>query len=131
LKERLAQLFARHRKRLAGLVLAVFVAIVAIEIGSAVPRATTILLDVGDDHAHVREVEITYVEGTDDGPMVRTSRRHYEEGAPSRITDSIDLVPGIYLVELSLVRDDGSTSIREGRFEAPGDGAIAVSWADR
>jgi hypothetical protein len=129
-KERLARLFAQHRKRLAGLVLAIFVVIVAIEIGTAVPRATTLLLDVGDDHAHVREVEITYTEGAHEGPTVRSARRRYDDGAPSRITDTIDLVPGPYRVELVLGRDDGTTDVREGRFEAPGEGAIAVSWDD-
>lgn len=131
MKERLAQLFARHRKRLAGLVLAIFVAVVALEIGTAVPRTTTLHLDVGDEHAQVREVEITYVEGAEDGPIVRTARRRYEDGAPSRIEDRIDLVPGDYRVELALVLADGRTELRQGRFEAPGEGAIAVSWDDR
>jgi hypothetical protein len=130
-KERLTLLFAKHRKRLAGLVLAIFVAVVAIDVGSNVPRATSLALDVGDDHAHVREVEITYVEGEHEGPVVRTARRRYEEGAPSRISDAIDLVPGVYRVQLTLTRDDGTTERREGRFVAPGEGTIAVSWAGR
>lgn len=130
MKERLTALFAQHRKRLAGLTLAIFVVVVALDIGSTVPRATSLMLDVGDDHAHVREVEITYVEGDVDGPVVRSARRRYEEGAPSRIADGIDLVPGTYRVQLALTRDDGTTERREGRFEAPGEGAIAVSWGD-
>ena len=131
MRDRLEALFAQHRKRLAGLALAIFVAVVALDIGSTVPRATSLLLEVGDDHARVREVEITYVEGESDGPVVRRARRRYEEGAPSRITDGIDLVPGTYRVQLALTRADGTTDRREGRFEAPGEGAIAVSWDDR
>ncbi len=131
MKERLSALLAQHRKRIAGLVLALFVVIVAVDIGGTVPRATSLQLAVGDEHAHVREVEITYTESGPDGPVVRSARRRYPEGAPSRISDSIDLVPGRYRVQLTLTRDDGTTTRRDGRFEAPGEGAIAVSWDDR
>jgi hypothetical protein len=126
-KDRIAAFLARHRKRLAGLTLVIFVLVVALDIGHVVPRATTLMLDIGDDHAQYREVEITYVEGESDGPVVRSARRHYEDGAPSRITDGIDLVPGTYRVQLVLTREDGTIERREGRFEAPGEGAIAVS----
>ena len=128
MKERLVALFAQHRKRLSGLLLAAFVVVVALTVGNAVPRATSLRLELGDDHASVREVEITYIEGDAEGPIVRSARRRYDDGAPSRITDSIDLVPGPYRVELGLTRDDGTTEHRAGRFDAPGEGAIAVSW---
>ena len=130
MKDRLYALFVQHRKRLAALSLVIFVLVVALDIGSTVPRATSLQLELGDAHAEYREVEITYVEGETEGPVVRSARRRYEDGAPSRIADTIDLVPGIHRVQLVLVREDGSSERREGRFEAPGEGAIAVSWDD-
>lgn len=112
-----------NRARIASALLAVFVLGVLIDLSSTLPRATSLAYDLGEDHARVRTVALSYTFGDE---SVREARRHYPEGAPSRIGDTVDLVPGRYRVRLDLSDLDGHVAIREGEFDAPGEGVVVV-----
>jgi hypothetical protein len=105
----------------------VFVLVVVLDLAHTVPHETALALDLGATHDDVRDLVVRY---TGDGQLAREAHRHYPSGAPSRVTDTIDLVPGPYVVELELDFADGHVEHREGRFDAPGEGLVVVSWRD-
>ena len=121
--DRVSNYARANRMRIASAVLAVFVLGVLIDLSSTVPRATQVAYDLGDDHARVRTIALSYTFGDE---SVREARRHYPQGAPERIRDTVDLVPGRYGVRLDLSDLDGHVITREGEFDAPGEGVVVV-----
>ena len=125
--DRVSALLERHRRRIAGLVLVLFVLGVALDLSRTVPRQTELAYDLGADHYDVRSVELAYTHGEE---AVEQSRHRYPDGAPARLTDALDLVPGRYEVRVDLSYQDGHVVTHEGRFEAPAEGTVVVQWTD-
>lgn len=123
--ERVSSFVERHRRRLAGLVLVAFVLGVALDLSHTAPRATHLVLELGEGHDEVRAVELDYSVGDE---AVEHARHRYPGGAPARIHDELDLVPGRYTLRLDATYADGHRSHREGEFDAPGEGDVVVSW---
>ncbi len=125
--DRVSVLVEQHRRRIAGVVLVLFVLGVALDLSHTVPRQTQLAYDLGADHRDVRMVELAYTHGEE---AVEQARHRYSDGAPARLTDEIDLVPGRYEVRVDLSYEDGHVVTHEGRFEAPGQGTVVVQWTD-
>ena len=125
--ERVSVVLKEHRRRIAGMALVVFVLVVALDLSHTVPRETRLAFDLGPDHDAVRSVELAYTHGDE---SVELARHRYPSGAPSRVTDTLDLVPGRYEVRMDLSYDDGHVTVHEGQFEAPSEGVIVVQWTD-
>lgn len=125
--ERVSGFFADNRRRIAGAVLVVFVLVVAIDLSRTVPRETRLAFDLGPDHDDVRAIELAYTCGDE---AVEQARHRYPDGAPARLTDTLDLVPGRYEVRVDLVFVDGHVLTHEGHFVAPADGLVVVQWTD-
>jgi len=121
--ERVSSWVRERRRRIASAVLAVFVLIVIIDLANTAPRASELAFDLGAGHASIREVTLSYVHGDE---AVREARRRFADGAPSRLTDTLDLVPGHYSVHLALTDRDGRVTTRAGEFDAPSDGLVVV-----
>lgn len=125
--ERVSSYLREHRRRIAGFALVLFVLTVALDLSHTVPHETQLAFDLGADHDDVRSIALAYTHGEE---AVEQARHRYPAGAPSRVSDTLDLVPGRYEVRLDLVYADGHTRSREGQFDAPGEGVVVVSWAD-
>ncbi len=121
---RLYGMFQKHRRRLATLVLGIFLAAVAVQIGGAVPREVRVDVPLGAQHAHVTETRIDYWQ--DDEP-VRSVTRRWPHGAPASIRDTLDLSPGDYDVTVTLLAGSGQRRALSGHLSAPGEGVIRLS----
>ena len=84
-KTRAWALFQKHRRRLATLVLALFVAVIAVQVGSAIPRETQVDVPLGGAHAEVTEARIEYWQ---EDELVRSITRRFSHGAPMSVRDS-------------------------------------------
>lgn len=125
--DRFSSFVGRHRRRIAAGLLVVFVLIVALDLSGTVPRETRLAYDLGPAHDEVRSIELAYTCGEE---AVEHARRRYPDGAPARVSDALDLVPGRYEVRLDIGYVDGHVETRQGQFEAPADGLVVVSWTD-
>ncbi len=125
--ERVSSVLRENRRRIAGFVLVLFVLTVALDLSRTVPRETRLAFELGAAHGDVRSVELAYTHG--DEP-VEAARLRYPEGAPARLVDSLDLVPGHYEVRLDAAYADGRIESHEGQFDAPAEGLVVVQWTD-
>lgn len=125
--ERVSAALRENRRRIAGLLLGVFVLAVALDLSRTVPRETRLSFDLGGDHDAIRSIDLAYTCGDE---AVEQARHRYPEGAPAHLSDALDLVPGHYEVRLDAVYADGHIRTREGQFDAPAEGLVVVQWAD-
>lgn len=124
LRERLGALFQKHRRRLATLVLGLFLAAVAVEIGGAIPRETRISVPMGASHAEITEARIDYWQ---DDAQVRSVTLRWPQGAPRDVRHTLDLAPGDYEVSVQLVDREGRHRRLTGRLTAPADGVVRLA----
>lgn len=124
--ERWSSILRDNRRRIAGFVLVLFVLVVVTDLSRTVPRETQLAFDL-ESHADVREVELTYTVGDE---AVEHARHRYPDGAPSRLRDTLDLVPGRYRVRVDLTYEDGHLVTHQGQFDAPSEGLVVVQWTD-
>jgi hypothetical protein len=123
--ERVSSVLRENRRRIAAVVLVVFVLVVGLDLAHTVPRETHLALDLGEGHDLVRSFELSYTCGDE---SVEQARHRTPDGAPARVSDSLDLVPGHYEVRLDLVYADGHIRTREGQFDVPAEGVVVVQW---
>lgn len=124
LTARALALFQKHRRRLATLSLLVFLAMVAVEIGGALPRETRVSVPLGARHAQVTEARIDY---TQDNAAVHSVTLRWPEGAPESVRHTLDLTPGEYEVAVVLLEREGERRALRGRLEAPADGVVRLA----
>lgn len=110
----------KHRRRLQLLAIAVFVAAVGIELGSAYPREVHVALPIGP-HEGVAEARIEYLQ---DGESIKSVRIPVRSG---ELRDTIELSPGDYDVTVSLYEDDGGVRQMSGHLTAPADGVVRLA----
>ncbi len=125
--DRVSGYVREHRRRIAGALLVIFVLGIALDLARTVPRETQLAFDLGTDHDDVRSIELAYTCGDE---AVEHARHRYPRGAPARLTDALDLVPGRYQVRLDVAYADGHVRTHEGQFEAPAEGVVVVSWRE-
>lgn len=121
---RLRSLFQQHRKRLATLVLVLFLALVAITITDAIPRETRVDVPLGQEHARVTEARVDYVQ---DDEAVHSVTLRWPHGAPASFRHTLDLSPGDYEVSVVLIERDGRQRHLTGRLRAPADGVVRLA----
>jgi hypothetical protein len=124
--DRVSSYVKENRRRIAGALLVFFVLGIALDLSQTVPRETQLAFDLGADHDDVRSVELAYTCGEE---AVEHARHRYPTGAPARLSDALDLVPGHYEVRMDVTYADGRLRTREGQFDAPAEGVVVVSWA--
>lgn len=114
----------RHRQRLTRAVLFAGLLTVFLYLAPFVPRDTRIMLDLGEHHADVVELDLTYRLGQDD---LRSTTLKYPEGAPRRIQHDVRLPSGdIALATLQTLRD-GRTLSDTLRFKTPAEADVRIS----
>jgi len=119
---RVYDVFQKYRRRLAFLVLVVFLSAVALEIGSAVPREVRLSYTF-PDHGHVTEAQIIYGQESE---SVREVRLRWPDGAPREVRDTMDLSPGDYDVSVLLTDDEGGSRRLRSRVSVPAEGVVRV-----
>ena len=89
-----------------------------------VPRDTRIMLDLGERHAEVVELALTYSLGPDD---LRSTTLTYPAGAPRRVMHDVRLPSGdIALATRQLLRD-GRMLEDTRRFTTPSEADVRIS----
>lgn len=125
--DRLSRFVEQYRRRIAGFLLVFFVLGVGLDLSRTVPREARLAFELGPRHDAVRAITLDYAFGDED---VEHARHRYPDGAPARVSDTLDLVPGRYDVTLELEYADGHVERRDAQFEAPTEGVVVVSWPD-
>jgi hypothetical protein len=116
-----------HRRRIAPLVIGAAVLVVGTEYQRHAPRDVEVELPLGDDHARIQRVDVSFLEDRD---LVRQVSLRYPDGAPEHVRQTVELAPGRYDVAVELTGESGATEARVGALEAPGEGVIRVSLRD-
>lgn len=115
---------ARHRQRLTRLALVAGLLAVFLYLAPYVPRDTRIMLDLGERHADVVALDLTYRLGPDD---LRAATLTYPAGAPRRVRHDVRLPSGdIALVARQTLRD-GRTRADTRRFTTPADADVRIT----
>jgi hypothetical protein len=125
---RLRELFLKHRRRIATLVLFLGLAIIAVKVSSGVPRDTRVSVRIGPDHAEITEARIDY---RSDGQLVHSVTRHWAQGAPAEVRHDLELLPGDYSVTVRLSARDGTMRFLDGQLSAPADGVVQLALEPR
>jgi|GEM_PF-3265167 len=89
-----------HRRRLAPLVLVGGVMLVAGPLLDATPRATSIRLKL----AEPQQIRLVTLSVLDAGEPVLGLRLLYQQGAPDRISEELELAPGHYELRVDVTR---------------------------
>lgn len=124
LRDRVVALFQKHRRRIATLVLGLFLVAVAIEIGGALPRETRVSVPMGAAHAQITEARIDYWQ---EDEAVHSVTLRWPGGAPASVRHTLDLSPGEYDVSVQLVDRSGHRRQLSGRLTAPADGVVRLA----
>jgi hypothetical protein len=122
-KEKLYALFQKYRRRLATLVLMIFLAAVALEIFGAIPRETQVSLPLAN-HAAVVEARVEY--SYEERAIHEVVYQYLPGRAPNALHHTLDLSPGDYSVRVELRDVGGGHRVLHGRLTAPADGEIRV-----
>lgn len=115
-----------NRKRLARLVAVAGVALLAIHMGSNLPRQVDVRYAVGEDHGGVTEARIAYLS---EGEEMKGVRFHYAHGAPRVVPHRVELPPGEYAVVADLRGPSVRRTVRT-RFEVPSDDVVRIDLGD-
>jgi hypothetical protein len=122
--KRALDLFLKHRRRFAPLVLVLGVVGLLVQTSDYVPRDVTVRIPLGSAHASVAEAQVDYVRGDE---LAHSIRRVWPEGAPRALTHEVELMPGEYDVSVRLLDRDGGQRRMIGHLTAPADGVIRVA----
>jgi hypothetical protein len=114
----------RHRGRLTRIVLITGLLAVFLYLAPHVPRDTKIMLDLGEQHANVVELDLTYSLGGDD---LRTTRLRYPAGAPRRVQQDIKLPVGDIALATRQTLRDGRTRQELRRFTTPAEADVRIA----
>lgn len=116
-------IFERHRKRLARLVLVTAVLLVGLSIWSEVPREAALEIALGETHADVLELRISYLR---DGEAYQGVRFDFPAGAPRRVQHTVSLPSGPFDVQLDLVRRGERFQRTVHRLQMPVEGLVRL-----
>jgi len=114
----------RHRGRLSRLVLISGLLAVFLYLAPYVPRDTRIMLDLGERHSDVVELDLTYRLGPDD---LRTTTLRYPAGAPRRVRHDVRLPGGDIALAARQTLRDGRTREELRRFTTPAEAEVRIA----
>jgi hypothetical protein len=123
--KRLWQTLEPHRMRIAKGVALLFLFSVGGELLGAYPRDVELELDLGPEHAAIRELRVAYVQ---DGDELHGVRLTYPDGAPERVRHRTKLGPGRYELRVEIGRTQGGPTRTESHsLQVPSEGTIHVT----
>ena len=114
----------RHRARLTRVVLFGGLLAVFLYLAPYVPRDTKIMLDLGERHAEVVELDLTYSLGSDDQ---RSTKLMYPSGAPRQVRHEVRLPSGDIALAARQTLRDGRTVADTLRFQIPAEADVRIS----
>lgn len=114
----------RQRPRLTRIVLFVGLLAVFLYLAPYVPRDTRIMLDLGERHADVVELDLTYSLGSDD---LRMAKLKYPTGAPRRVQHDVRLPSGDIALDARQTLRDGRTRAETLRFKTPAEADVRIA----
>lgn len=123
----LLDLWLKHRKRLAPLVILVGLVVVGATVFDASPRETEIRYDLGPRHEDVVEARIVYVT---EGQEVKGVRFQWDDGAPPSLRHTVELAPGRYDIQAEVMGARDHRRIRRA-LRVPADGLVRVDLFDQ
>lgn len=115
---------SRHQQRLTRITLFAGLLAVFLYLAPYVPRDTRIMLDLGERHAEVVELDLTYSLGQDD---LRTTTLVYPQGAPRRVLHDVRLPSGEIALAARQVLRDGRKLADTLRFHTPADADVRIT----
>jgi hypothetical protein len=89
-----------------------------------VPRDTRIMLDLGEQHANVVQLDLTYRLGQDE---LRTTTLRYPAGAPRRVQQDVRLPGGDIALASRQTLRDGRTLEELRRFTIPAEAEVRIA----
>jgi len=114
----------RPHGRLTRVVLIAGLLAVFLYLAPYVPRDTRIMLDLGDRHADVVALDLTYSLGADD---LRSTSLAYPKGAPRRVLHDVRLPTGDISLSARQTFRDGRTLEDSRRFKTPADADVRIA----
>jgi hypothetical protein len=114
--ERAAALFSKHRRRLAPLLLLGFVLVVSSQLWPSWPRETDVAFALGQDHADVVELRVSYLRGDEELHGVSFS---FPRGAPGVVHHKVTLPAGDFELRCELRERAGGSRTLVRRMHAP------------
>lgn len=124
LSAKMNEWLGRHRGRLTRIVLIAGLLAVFLYLAPYVPRDTRIMLDLGEQHANVVELDLTYRLGHDD---LRTTTLRYPTGAPRRVQQDVRLPGGDIALAARQTLRDGRTLEELRRFTIPAEAEVRIA----
>jgi len=114
----------RQRPRLTRVVLFAGLLAVFLYLAPYVPRDTRIMLDLGEQHADIVELDLTYSLGSDD---LRTTKLTYPSGAPRKVLHDVRLPSGDIALDARQTLRDGRTLADTLRFKTPAESDVRIA----
>lgn len=120
--EKLGHLWRTYRRRIAPAIAVAAILVVGGSMMSGVPREVHVRYSLGPAHSDIQELRIVYVI---EGETVKGVRFDYPEGAPERVNHRIELPPGRYTIEATLIGESGRFELRRA-LVVPAEGRVDV-----
>lgn len=115
-------LFAKHRRRIGGVVLLALVILLVTHGSTVIPTSVHLVLPLSDA-AGIDEAEVSLRDEA--GEEAYHLRQRFSGDAPSELSVEADLLAGRYDVVLRILRGDAVSEL-VGEVEAPADGEVRV-----
>jgi hypothetical protein len=114
--------FAKHRRRIGGVVLLILVALLLTHGSQVLPSTLHLSLPLADA-AHVTAVDVSLTDRA--GSEAYHLRQRYDGDAPDTLSVEAEVLAGRYEVSLRVHRGEASSELI-GDVEAPADGEVRV-----
>ena len=111
------------RRRVAKAALLIGVVVIAGVVVRAYPRTVELRYELGEAHTRLTEARLTYL--GEEGEMAGLTLAP-AGGLPDHFRHEVDLAPGKYVVEATLVDRQGSTHRVERSFDVPAQSVVQI-----
>jgi hypothetical protein len=123
---RLAELIARHRRRVARVLFGLGLLAIAGQLLPNVPRETDMEFALGEAHERVVALSVAFERG---GEEMHGVRFGFPEGAPRTVRHSVRLPRGRYAVRCELRERDGDSRELTRTIDTPAEGVVRIALA--
>jgi hypothetical protein len=119
----LIRLLQQHRRALARVVLVIGAFVVGQQLWPAVSRETEIELELGESHAQVVEVRVSYLL---EGEELHGVSFRFTGGAPAKLRHRVSLPAGDLELQCVVRRRDGAAQVVTRRLRTPASGLVRI-----
>jgi hypothetical protein len=126
LRDRTWDWFLANRRRLAPLVVVIALGLIGSQLLNVWPYETTILYDLGVDHASITEARVAYLV---EGEEAAGASFRFADGAPDTLRHVVELHPGRYTIAAELRGEDLSRNLSRA-LEVPAEGVVRVDLSE-